>query len=110
MHADAPGVREMTGVDGMPRVMAYYPLGTDGLFTWVGIDRMAALAPIDRALARSMLVLALTMLAAALAAFWMGQRFLHRPIQHLATAARRWREGDLSARAAVGTGDLALLA
>ena len=27
----APGVREMTGVDGMPRVMAYSPLGTDGL-------------------------------------------------------------------------------
>jgi len=110
MHADAPGVREMTGVDGVPRVMAYSPLGADGLFTWVGIDRAATLAPIDRALARSMLVLALTLLVAAATAFWMGRRYLHRPIQQLAAAARRWREGDLSARAAVGTGDLASLA
>jgi hypothetical protein len=110
MHADAPGVREMAGVDGVPRVMAYSPLGADGLFTWVGIDRAATLAPIDRALARSLLVLALTMLAAAAVAFWMGRRYLHRPIQQLAAAARRWREGDLSARAAVGTGDLTPLA
>ena len=110
MHEDAPGVREMAGVDGVPRVMAYSPLGADGLFTWVGVDRAAALAPIDRALARSLLVLALTLLAAAATAFWIGRRYLHRPIQQLAAAARRWREGDLSARAAVGAGDLAPLA
>jgi PAS domain S-box-containing protein len=75
----------------------------------VAIDRAAALAPIDRALARSLLVLALTLLAAAAVALWMGRRYLDRPIQQLADAARRWREGDLSARAAVGTGDLAPL-
>ncbi|HYC02190.1 MAG TPA: PAS domain S-box protein [Azospirillaceae bacterium] len=105
------GVREMPGLDGVPRLLAYAPVKpAAGLFVAVGIDKAAALAPISRTLAGGLMLLAAALAATLVATHWLGRRHLQDPIRRLTRTARRWRDGDLSVRAEVATSDLAPLA
>lgn len=85
---------------GRMRVYGYFPVHNApfGLSAIVGLDRDAALRLIEAAAARGV-ALVLLSLALALLAAWIGGRlFIRRPIGALAEAARRWRQGDASAR------------
>ncbi len=112
LGARVPGMVELPGMDGVPRLLAYSPptAGVEGLFIAVGVDKAAALAPIDAALARSLAMLLGVLVATAAATVWMGQRHLRAPLRLLTQTARRWHAGDLSARARIDAPDLAPLA
>jgi PAS domain S-box-containing protein len=94
------GVAEATGLDGVERVVAYDPPGDEpvGLFIAVGLDKAAALAPADAALARSLAQVGGIVLLSLAVVWWGGRRLLRRPIATLIAAAERWGGGDLSAR------------
>jgi PAS domain S-box-containing protein len=98
-----PGTRRMAGLDGIDRVIAFSPLrgGADGLFLAVGIDDALALAPIRRARASTLAALAVIAAATATTVLWLSRRYLQHPVAALAEAARRWRSGDLAARARI---------
>ena len=92
---------EMPGLDRVTRVIAYSPVNAPptGLFLSVGVDKAAAMAPIDRAMLASLGLIA-GGLAFILAVLWLGsRRFLCRPVDNLVEATRRWRSGAHAARA-----------
>ena len=101
-----PGLIELPGLDGRPRIFAYSPLGDAPVdaFLAAGLDKEARLAPIDRATNLGLALLGAGLLAAAAAAVIGGRRLIVRPLDALGEAAARWRDGDLTARMDMGTG------
>lgn len=101
LDADTIGTAQLLGIDGHERVFAYVPLaaGVRHIFVAIGVDRNAAMVGIDKALWRSLVWTAATLLLSLLAAVLLARRYLHRPVEALVTATRRWRAGHLSARA-----------
>ncbi len=96
-HADTI---EVTGMDGVLRIIGYSPLGVDpvGIYVGVGLRKAALFAGIDRATATGV-VLVILCLALALMAAWLGGIvFLRRPLAVLLQASEHWRQGDYSAR------------
>ncbi|WP_431855263.1 PAS domain S-box protein [Azospirillum sp.] len=106
LRAGAPGTVELTGSDGVTRVVAFRPAaaGIDGLFIAVGIDKQAATAPMRAAMHRALAVIGGVALLTLAAAWWGADCFVYRPLGALADAARRWRVGDLSARTGISDG------
>jgi signal transduction histidine kinase len=71
------------------------------LFLSAGQSKAEALAPIENATRRGILLILLGLALAAFAA-WRGSRvFIQRPIDHLLRATKAWRDGDENARARV---------
>ncbi|MBB5694895.1 response regulator [Muricoccus pecuniae] len=101
MRATQPGTLRLRSIDGARRLVGYTPPTPANihLSTMVGFDEAELMGDIERALLRGVLLLtgvtvivfALTLLAA--------RRFITRPTNALLAVARRWRSGDLSARA-----------
>ncbi|WP_448189442.1 PAS domain S-box protein [Azospirillum sp. sgz301742] len=100
LSAPTRGVMDLITLDGVPRVVAYSPVDADpkGLFINVGLDKAAAIGSINDATRRSLglVTASFALLLAGVAVG--GNLLLHRPVATLAATARRWREGDLSAR------------
>jgi hypothetical protein len=69
------------------------------VFIMTGLDKAAALAPIQGILWRSLAVLSATALLAVAAVGWGARRYLRAPVRVLVAAIARWREGDYTARA-----------
>jgi hypothetical protein len=90
------GSVEMVGLDGTLRVQGYMPLkvGTSGLFIMASLDRAAALAPMTRAMARSLRVLGATALLTLGAVCWGAHRYIRGPGE-----PQGWRLGTGNARA-----------
>jgi len=89
-------------MDGVERVVGYAPAESEpelGLVVAVGLERAAAYAAVDRQAAESFTVSGVTLIAALLAAWQLAVHFIQRPLARLASAAERWRRGDLTARA-----------
>ncbi|WP_448206353.1 ATP-binding protein [Azospirillum sp. sgz302134] len=101
LDAGAVGTAELSGIDGTERVFAYVPLaaGVRHIFVAIGIDREAAMAGSDEALQRSLLSTLAALLLSVVAVFLLTKHYVHRPVEALVAATRRWRAGDLSARA-----------
>jgi PAS domain S-box-containing protein len=102
----------MVGLDGTLRVQGYVPLavGTSGLFILADLDRAAALAPVTRAMARSLGVLGVTALLALAAVCWGAHRYIRAPARALVAVTERWREGDYTSRANLQDGGSELVA
>lgn len=98
--AEGPFTFEARG-DGSQRIYGVVPtvLGPEGLAVTVGLDRRAAFSSLNNANLRGILVIA----GGALSAFWLawliGLRLVRTPIESLLEISRRWRNGDLTARA-----------
>lgn len=101
LDATAPGTVVATGLDGVERVFGYTPLAARGVSVGAGIDRRAAFAEIDASTRRAVALILAGMVLAMLAAVLGSRRFIEAPVAQLAAAARRWRRGDLTARAAL---------
>ncbi|HEX7969656.1 MAG TPA: sensor histidine kinase [Stellaceae bacterium] len=106
LHGASPGTMESRDPGDASRIFGYEPVEApprDGIYVEVGLDRDSAFAEIDRGTARHALaVVAALLLGSALA--WLGAHyFIRRPTGALVRAARRWRDGDWTAR--VGSGD-----
>jgi PAS domain-containing protein len=100
------GLTEVTGPDGVTRVLAYSPVG-DGvhdLFIAVGIDREAATRHLAEAIRQGIVMTLLGLLLAGLAAWVGGTLFIRQPVAALMAAADRWRGGDWGVRARLGDG------
>ena len=94
---------EATSPDGILRLFGFMPLGvgSNNLYVGVGISRAAALAEIDRSLARS-LNLSLLAIVAALGLASAGNRLsLVRPLRLLVDTTKRLSDGDLEARTGI---------
>jgi PAS domain S-box-containing protein len=94
------GVADMSGIDGVRRLVAYAPLsaGRNGLRVAVGLDRNLAFAAVTQA-NQIGLVLIIGGIGLALAmTVLLGTRLIRRPVNRLLEVAERWRTGDLAAR------------
>ncbi len=99
----SPGVTTAPDGDNRPHLTAYVPVSANplGLATIVSVYLPDLTGDVDAATWRqALLVISAALIAPALT-FWVGKRFIFRPTERLLAAARRWRDGDLSARAEV---------
>ena len=101
LEAPAEGTTTGTGPDGIEHIGAFVPPAANrGLLISVALSKSAALAPLDAAMRRDLLLLGGTA-ALAFAAAVLGSRyFIRRPVDALTAAATRLRGGDLGARVA----------
>jgi two-component sensor histidine kinase len=103
LKAAKAGTGNSDGRDGIQRIAAYVPpsASPNGLFVAVGIAKQSAMADINRAAWRGGLTLALLLMIALVAALLGGRAFIEQPISLLTAVARKWRDGDLAARAKI---------
>jgi two-component sensor histidine kinase len=107
VHADAPGVVELTSQDGTERVMGYRPISLPGipLYVSAGFSRGEAFAPINRATLINTIAIIVGALLSFLAAVYIGNKFLVAPIHQLANVMERWRRGETTARTGMAARD-----
>ena len=88
-------------LDGHTVIAAYVPntLPPNGLTVIDALVLPDLTADIDEATYQDLLVIGGAALVALLLAWVAGRRFIYQPTEALLQAARKWREGDLSARA-----------
>jgi signal transduction histidine kinase/CheY-like chemotaxis protein len=94
-------VATVTDSDGHTVIAAYVPntLPPNGLTVIDALVLPDLTADIDEATYQDLLVIGGAALVALLLAWVAGRRFIYQPTEALLQAARKWREGDLSARA-----------
>jgi signal transduction histidine kinase len=101
--ADAAGVGEVRGADGVPRLLGFSPLLDGGragdVHVSIGIPKGAVVGAANRRLAWNLGGLGLVTCLAVVAAWYAGDAFVVRRVNRLVAAARRLADGDLSARA-----------
>jgi signal transduction histidine kinase len=106
LAADRPGTLRLRSIDGMDRLIGYVPPtpANHRLAAVVGFDEVELMADLARALRHGAVLLAVVSALALGVTLLMARRFIAWPTAMLLAAARRWREGDLSARADGGGG------
>jgi signal transduction histidine kinase/ActR/RegA family two-component response regulator len=103
INQETQGVETVVGPDGHSVIAAYVPTGVPP----VGVTVINTLvlpdltADIDQATYQDLLVIGCAAIVALSLAWVAGRRFIYQPTEALLQAARRWREGDLSARASM---------
>jgi two-component sensor histidine kinase len=114
VNSNVIGTQQALGPDGVVRLFGYIPvtLRPSGQFVAVGIDQKASLQQIDSTTWRAAALIGVGIVLGLIFAVLGSRRFLQQPIDHLTEAARRWREGDFTARANLppGTSEFATLA
>jgi signal transduction histidine kinase len=106
VFAKEAGTAEITGVDGIKRIIGFTPIDSkpDGLYVGVGLKKADAFAGIDAA-TRFGFLLILAGLTTGLILAWLGGHyFISRPIDRLALAAAEWGRGNFTARTSLGPG------
>jgi two-component sensor histidine kinase len=100
IHADEPGVIDVTSQDGTERILGYRPIALPGspLYVSAGFSKKEAFDQINRSTLASALGIVGGVLLAFLAAFLIGNRFLLAPIERIAATMDRWRNGETKAR------------
>jgi signal transduction histidine kinase/ActR/RegA family two-component response regulator len=97
------GVETVTDPDGHTYIAAYVPSTTQrsGLSVIEALLLPELTADIDQATYQDLLVICGAAIAALVLAWVAGRRFVFQPTEALLRAARKWREGDLGARASL---------
>ncbi len=100
---DTQGVELVTDPAGHTYLAAYVPahMPPFGLAVIETTPILDVTADVDRATYQDLLVLGVAATMALLLAWVAGRRFIYQPTEALLRAARRWREGDLTARASL---------
>ena len=105
LTAVEPGTLAGTGTDGTQRILGYVPPAamTDrALLVSVGLSPQVAMAAVEAATRRGILLIVLGVALALIAAHLAGRAFIVQPVQALLQAAERWRGGDFKARVGLG--------
>jgi signal transduction histidine kinase/ActR/RegA family two-component response regulator len=104
IHTGHPGIANVSGRDGKQRVVGYIPTEAEpqDLFLASGFYASDGTADLDAASRRGALLIACSVLLALAIAWLVGRGSIGLPTKRLLEAARRWREGDLTARAGIG--------
>jgi signal transduction histidine kinase len=93
------GVADLTGSDGVERIVGYAPLDADsGLFVGFGLDKARAFVAIERGTRRGIVVITLSTLLVLLLTSLGARRFIDRPLSQLVDVANEWRRGEYSRR------------
>jgi HAMP domain-containing protein len=102
-NAAGPGVGEVRGADGVPRLLGFSPLLDGGpagdVYVSIGIPKDIVVGPVNRRLVWNLAGLGLVTGLAVVAARYAGDAFVVRRVNRIVVAARRLAAGDLSARA-----------
>jgi signal transduction histidine kinase/CheY-like chemotaxis protein len=95
------GVMRVRSVDGTERVFGFIPPAKSryNLMVAIGFYEPDLMTDINRASLRGALLLVAVAIGAFLVTLFIARRFIGRPTKELLEAARRWRAGDLTARA-----------
>jgi len=103
LGSDVPGVETITDPNGHATLAAFIPGASppNGLTVIESLLLPAMTADIDAATFQNLLAIGGAAIVAVIMAWVAGRRFIYRPTEALLQAARRWREGDLSARASL---------
>ena len=101
-----PGTLRLRSIDGTDRLVGYTPPteANHKLSAVVGFHEPDLMGDIGRALRRGALLLGIVSAAAFGLTLLVARRSIARPTRDLLAVARRWREGDLAARAPDGDG------
>jgi signal transduction histidine kinase/ActR/RegA family two-component response regulator len=100
VNAPAPGIRALTGIDGVPRMVGYVPATqAAGVYVAYGVYVPEVLATIDRTAQRGYVLIAVCAIVTLLLMMLITRRLIHMPTEALLNAAQRWSQGDLAARA-----------
>jgi signal transduction histidine kinase/HAMP domain-containing protein len=93
------GVADITGSDGVERIVGYAPLDADsGLFVGFGLDKAQAFVAIERGTRRGVVVIVLSALLILVLTSLGARRFIDRPLSQLVDVANEWRRGEYSRR------------
>jgi signal transduction histidine kinase len=101
LSRETQDVATVTDADGHTVIAAYVPAlqPPTGLTVINALVLPALTADIDQATYQDLLVIGGAAMVALLLAWVAGRRFIYQPTEALLRAARKWREGDLGARA-----------
>ncbi len=101
LRASSPGLLRLHSIDGTDRVVGYSPPSpaSHGLAVAVGFHEPELMQDIETTLLQSALLLGSVTLIVFLVTAVAARRLIAAPTEALLAVARRWREGDLSARA-----------
>jgi len=99
------GTIEAAGMDGVPRLYGFSPLGdTGGAYVSIGIPKDVAFARANRVLTRNLIGLGIVGALALLAAWFGADIFVLRRVNTLVGATRQLTAGDLKARTGLAYG------
>lgn len=101
------GTMEANGVDGIPRLYAFTPLGEPletGAYVRVGIPAETAYAEANRVLLRNLAVIGIITLLVLAATRFISSLLIMGPVKALVRATEKLAEGDLSARTGLPDG------
>ncbi len=106
VHAVKPGILRMKSLDGTFRLVGFTPPTPENhsLAVAVGFYEPDLMGDVQRALLHWALLLAGVMGTVFGLATFIARRGIAQPTQVLLAMAKRWREGDLTARAPTGQG------
>jgi len=107
------GTTEAAGMDGIPRLYGFSPLGdTGGTYVSIGIPKDVAFATANSILARNLVGLGVVGVLALMATWFGADLFVLRRVNDLVSATKRLTAGDLKARTELryGKGELGELA
>jgi signal transduction histidine kinase len=103
INAAAAGVHEIAGDGGAAaRIVGLVPpaaTAAEAFFVAVGVPKDLILSEVPETKSRQCTIVALGLLLAWFATWWMGRRFVKRPIDALVTTVTRWQQGDIAAHA-----------
>jgi two-component sensor histidine kinase len=107
VHADHAGTLAVMSQDGTPRIMGYQPpaAGTLGLYVSAGVSEEEAFSLVNRITASGVTAIIAGLGFGLLAAWFIGSRFIYRPIQRIVATVTAWRAGAIDARTGLTTRD-----
>ena len=103
INRQSQGVETIVDPEGHTFIVGYVPdaLSLSGLAVIDVLPLPGPMADIDQATYQNLLVIGAAAIIALILAWVAGRRFIYQPTGALLQAARKWREGDLSARARI---------
>ncbi len=99
VQASGPGILDLIGPDGSEDIVAYQPASLNmPVFVSTGISSSAAFQSINRTTWASVSMLILSIVAAFIAATYVGNRFILRPIHRIVDVLEAYKSGDTATR------------
>lgn len=99
VSAPSSGTVDETGLDGTRQIIGYTPVSAGfPIFVSAGMSRAKAFRSIDRITWTSISILVLSVVAAFMAASYVGSRFILKPIYHIVAVLEAYKSGQLASR------------
>lgn len=97
VRGTTPGTLEMTGQDGMRRIIGYYP-ARDTFYVSAGLSVDGGLEQVSKVTRFGLAVIALAIVGPFFAVWWAGFTLIRRPARQLVHSINAWRKGNENVR------------